>query len=227
LTGVPELLSGDEAVRGALTRRIAMLGYAPTLEALADSLGRERDDVGAALLRLHDTHSLLLHPGSLLPWVVHPFALAPGGCWVQTTQHGYWANCLYCAFGIVASLRTEATITTRLGGEAEAVEFRVSLGNIDPAGLVFHLSTPAARWWDNVIFACSSFQPFRNESEVDAWCARHALPKGAVLTMTQLWGFASEWYGDYVHGLWRKRSVVEIRALFARHGLTGAFWEIA
>jgi len=221
-----ELLPGDEAVRGALTRLIAEFGHAPALDTLALSLARPLDDVAAALQRLHNTHSLLLHPGSLVPWVVHPFALAPGSCWVKTPQRGYWANCLYCAFGIAASLRTEAAITTRLGGEAETVEIRVRDDCIEPAEFVFHLSTPAARWWDNVVFACSSFQPFRTEADADDWCARHALPKGAVLTLPQLWGFASEWYGDYVHGRWRKRRIDEIRALFARHGLSGTFWEI-
>ena len=118
-------------------------------------------------------------------------------------------------------------ITTRLGGEDEAVEFRVTDAHLEPHdGYVFHLAIPAARWWDNVIFACASFQPFRAEADVDAWCARHALPKGAVLTLPQLWGFAREWDGDYVHGTWRKRSAEDIRAVFARHGLTGPFWAI-
>ena len=159
-------------------------------------------------------------------WVVHPFALAPGSCWVETPRLGYWANCLYCAFGIAAALRTDATISTRIGGEGEAVRYVVEGGRAPETSDVFHLSTPVAHWWDNVVFACSSFQPFHAEADVDAWCARHALPKGAVLTMPALWAFASDWYGQHLDQPWRKRSLDETRALFARHGLTSDFWRV-
>lgn len=218
--------AGDEDVRGALTRRIAELGHAPAIEELAALLRRTPADVAAALRRLHDAHALLLHPNSVRPWVVHPFALAPGSCWVRTPQRGYWANCLYCAFGIVAALDTDAVVTTRLGGEDETVEFRVAAGALTPSDLIFHLSTPPARWWDNVIFACASFQPFRSEADVDRWCTDHALPKGAILTLPQLWRFAGDWYGNYVRAPWQKRSVAQVQSLFAQHGLTGPFWQV-
>jgi hypothetical protein len=81
-------------------------------------------------------------------------------------------------------------------------------------------------WWDNVVFACSSFQPFHAEADVDAWCARHDLPKGAVLTLPAAWAFASDWYGQHLDQPWRKRSLDETRALFARHGLTSEFWRV-
>jgi hypothetical protein len=93
-------------------------------------------------------------------------------------------------------------------------------------GDVFHLSTPAARWWDNVIFACASFQPFRDEAEIEPWCRRHAMPKGAVLTLPALWAFARDWYGGYLKEPWRKRPIGDVRALFARHGLVSEFWRI-
>lgn len=222
---------GDEEVRGALTRAIARLGHAPELEALAAELGRSLPEVEAALDRLHAAHALLLHPGTRRPWVVHPFALAPAACWVERRAaggpRGYWASCLYCALGVAAALREDCEIATRLGGEGEAARYRVAGGQLVDGEGVFHLSTPVARWWDNVVFACASFQPFRDEAEVDAWCARHALPRGAVLTLPQLWRFASDWYGAYLQVPWRKRSPLEARALFERHELRGAFWAVA
>jgi len=216
----------DEAVRGALTRAIARLGHAPAIEALAAELSRAPSDIRQSLQRLADAHALLLHPGTTDPWVVHPFALSAGSCWVETAQGGYWANCLYCACGIAASLSCDAHIHTRYGGEAEPVVFRVMDGALVDTGDVFHLSTPAARWWDNVIFACASFQPFRSADAIDDWCRRHAMPKGAVLSLPQLWGFARDWYGGYVNESWRKRSAEEAQRVFRRHGLTGPFWEL-
>ena len=216
----------DEAVRGALTRAIARLGHAPGLDDLAAGLSRPPADVARSLQRLAEAHALLLHPGTVTPWVVHPFALSPGSCWVETERGGYWANCLYCASGIAAAMRCDAHIHTRYGGEAEAVTFRVAGGALIDTGDVFHLSTPAARWWDNVIFACASFQPFRSRRDAEDWCARHALPQGATLSLPQLWGFARDWYGAYLDTPWRKRTPQEAEAVFRRHGLTGPFWDL-
>lgn len=221
-----ELTLFDQGLRGLLTRMIAERGHAPPLDELAHRAGASRDEAAASLRRLHDAHALLLHPDSIEPWAVHPFALAPGSCWVETARCAYWANCLYCALGIAAALKSDATITTRLGGEGETALYRVRGGALLDTDGIFHLSTPVALWWDNVVFACSTFQPFRSEADVDAWCARHALPRGAVMSLDALWRFASDWYGAYLDEPWRKRSAEEARTLFARHGLTGPFWEI-
>ena len=220
------LTRDDERVRGALTRAIARLGYAPTNEELAVELQVPVDVLEASLGRLHDAHALLLHPHMCRPWVVHPFALSAGSCWVDTGVIGYWANCLYCAFGIVAATGRDALISTRIGGESEPVRYTVVDGVPSPSDHVLHLSTPAARWWDNVIFACASFQPFRSDAEIEGWCRRHALPRGAIMTIPALWAFARDWYGAYLREPWQKRSSDEARALFTRHGLTSPFWEL-
>jgi hypothetical protein len=74
--------------------------------------------------------------------------------------------------------------------------------------------------------ACASFQPFASEAEIDPWCERHGLPRGATMSLDALWRFASDWYGSYLREPWRKRAPGEVRALFERHGLTGPFWQL-
>lgn len=216
----------DLELRGVLTRAIAELGHAPSNEALARRLEQSVGEVEESLRRLHDAQALLLHPHSCVPWAVHPFALSPGACWVETAKGGWWANCLYCAFGIAAALETDAVVATRLGGERDAIEVRIAGGEVEDGDLLFHLSTPVRHWWDNVIHACATFQPFRSEAEIDSWCARHALPKGAIVPLPAMWRFAADWYGDYLRRPWRKRSREEALALFEGHGLTGDFWSL-
>lgn len=121
----------------------------------------------------------------------------------------------------------DADIATRLGGEREPVVVHVRGGGVLERELLFHLSTPPRHWWDNVIHACASFQPFRSEGEVRAWCARHALPEGAIVPLPQLWDFARDWYGDYLREPWRKRSAADAQELFRRHGFTSPFWALA
>jgi Alkylmercury lyase len=219
-----ELSVSDQDLRGILARAIAERGHAPSLAEMAAEAGLSPIEAEAGLRRLHDAHALLLHPHRCEPWVVHPFALSPGSCWVETAKRGYWANCLYCALGIAAALGADARITTRLGGEARTMVYRVEAGRLLDSDGVFHLSTPARFWWDNVIHACATFQPFASEGEVDPWCECHALPRGFVMDLQALWRFASDWYGNYLDTPWRKRSPDQVRTLFDAHGLAGDFW---
>lgn len=214
-------------VRGELTRAIAELQHAPPIRELAARVGCSATACEHALTALHHHHALLLHPGTTRPWVVHPFALSPGSCWVEMGDKGWWANCLYCAFGIVAAIGGDADIFTRLGGEREPLHLRVRRDELEDTALLFHLSTPPRHWWDNVIHACASFQPFTNEDDVDRWCERHDLPKGAVVPLRRMWLFARGWYGAYLTQPWRRRSVEEVEAVFARHGFTSPFWSLA
>jgi hypothetical protein len=120
-----ELSLADQDLRGLLARMIAKRGHAPAMAELAEAAGLSEAQTEAALRRLHEAHALLLHPHRCAPWVVHPFALSAGSCWVDTAERGYWANCLYCGLGIAAATRSDTRITTRLGGEGETHIFRL------------------------------------------------------------------------------------------------------
>lgn len=217
----------DDHLRAVLARLIARLGYAPDEAIIAAESGLTVEKVRTGLLRLSEAHALALHPGTTIPWVVHPFSLSPSSCWVAAEcGHGYWANCLYCAFGIAAALRCDAIVSTRYGGEADPVRYTITGGQAPASDDLFHLSTPPRRWWENVTFTCSTFQPFRNLDEVHAWTERHRLPFGAVMTMPELWAFASEWYGAHLDEHWRRRTRRSAADLFERHQLTGPFWSL-
>lgn len=214
-------------VRGELTRSIAELQHAPSNEELAARVGCTVGECESALSALADAHALLLHPGTRKPWVVHPFALSPGSCWIEIDGKGWWANCLYCAFGIASAVGGNADIFTRLGGERDHLHVRIRARALQDQDLLFHLSTPPRFWWDNVIHACSSFQPFNSEADIDRWCERHALPKGAVVPLSKMWDFSRDWYGEYISQPWRKRSNDEIQQVFDRHGFTSPFWSMS
>lgn len=46
------------------------------------------------------------------------------------------------------------------------------------------------------------------------------------MTLEQCWELARAWYPDRLKPDWRRMSVDEMRALFARIGLTGEFWRL-
>ena len=67
---------------------------------------------------------------------------------------------------------------------------------------------------------------FRSEEHVEAWSRGGHGPRGAILTLDQLWGLASAWYRDRMAPDWRRRTPAEAQALFDSLGLTGPFWSL-
>jgi len=67
---------------------------------------------------------------------------------------------------------------------------------------------------------------FRSEEHVQAWSAATSIPTGAVFSLEALWTLAQLWFHDRLALDWRRRTMDEAHALFARAGLTGAFWRL-
>jgi hypothetical protein len=113
-----------------------------------------------------------------------------------------------------------------VAGHSESVEISVEGDVVKPVELVVHFPIPVARAWENVVFFCSTVLPFRKVQDVPAWSQRHDIPPGAIVPIQQVWALAKEWYGDYLSPAWRKHSVKEAAAIFARVGLTGETWRL-
>jgi hypothetical protein len=67
---------------------------------------------------------------------------------------------------------------------------------------------------------------FRSEQHVDRWCRQWNRPRGGVLTLAQIWGLATEWYGNRLSPQWRPKTTAEARATFAALGLVSDFWKL-
>ena len=67
---------------------------------------------------------------------------------------------------------------------------------------------------------------FRSEEHVDRWCEQRRIPKGAVLSLGQVWQLGRAWYGDKLSPEWRRRTPEEAEQVFAEIGLTGEFWRL-
>ena len=66
---------------------------------------------------------------------------------------------------------------------------------------------------------------FRSEERVREWCGATGYPLRPLVSMDQLWGLAREWYGTRLQPDSRRPQPAEMRAIFARLGLTGDFWD--
>jgi hypothetical protein len=199
-------------------------GRAPTRGQVAAALRVGVAQVDAALAALEATHGVVLDPHSGEPWVLHPFSRTPTATWVTDGRRGWWAPCLWCAFGIVGLIGGDAAIHTRLGGEAEPITIHVTNGDVIEDDLRVHFALPPRDAWNNVHSFCSMVLPFRSEAEVDRWSARHALPRGEAIPIRQAWELGRHWYARHADPDWQKWTGAQAAAIFEAVGLTGPFW---
>lgn len=52
------------------------------------------------------------------------------------------------------------------------------------------------------------------------------MPRGALLSIRQLWGLSRAWYGDRLSAQWRRKTPEEAQEIFEELGLTGPFWKL-
>jgi hypothetical protein len=68
---------------------------------------------------------------------------------------------------------------------------------------------------------------FRSEEHANAWCALWGQPRGALVSLDQLWGLARGWYGDDRRDpTWQRKTLDEEQTLFTTLGLTAPFWSL-
>jgi hypothetical protein len=66
---------------------------------------------------------------------------------------------------------------------------------------------------------------FRSEELVRTWCAANDYPLRPRVRMDQLWQLALAWYATRLERDARRPQPAEMREIFSRIGLTGAFWD--
>jgi hypothetical protein len=66
---------------------------------------------------------------------------------------------------------------------------------------------------------------FRSEEMVKAWCAARGSEVRPLVTMNQLWGLSTTWYGSRLQEESRRPQPDEMRRIFSGLGLEGDFWD--
>lgn len=201
-------------------------GYAPQVHELATLMGFSEPEIISALDALQDYHGVVLHPGTSMIWVIHPFSLAPTNFLVRAGEKSWWGNCAWCSLGVAALLNQDVTITTALGADRQQVTIRVKGGQVVEQDYFVHFPIPMTRAWDNVVYTCSTMLLFDDTADIDRWCQQHRISKGDVQPIQTIWEFAKVWYGNHLNPQWQKWTNREAQGIFERFGLTHPTWHI-
>lgn len=199
----------------------------PTISEIAARFGYAEVDARQAMHTLADYHGAVLHPNTDEVWIAHPFSAAPTTYVVRCGSRKWWGNCAWCSLGVAHLAGGTAAIETRLGAIEDQATIRIEGGKLIDTDFVVHFPVPMRQAWDNVIYTCSIQLLFRNEAQVDEWCATRGIPKGDVRPLEQVWKFATEWYGRHADANWTKWSMQEAAEIFGRNGLDGPIWSLS
>ncbi|ETS78428.1 hypothetical protein PFICI_10490 [Pestalotiopsis fici W106-1] len=198
----------------------------PTIGEIATRFQCNTDEARKCLRDLAKYHGVVLHPNSDEVWVAHPFSAAPTTCVVSSGERKWWGNCAWCSLGVMKLAGQTSTLSTKVGAIGDEVSITAQDGELLDKDCVIHFPIPMRNAWDNVIYTCSVMLLFRNEAEVDEWCATRGIQKGDVRPIEQIWNFAGEWYGRHADADWTKWSVRDAVEMFSRHNLTGPIWAL-
>lgn len=66
---------------------------------------------------------------------------------------------------------------------------------------------------------------FRSEADIDLWCERRRLARGAVMDLELIWQLAQVWYAGRTSAGWRGRSAEQCQTIVTAVGLDGEFWK--
>ncbi len=142
----------DLEIRNHVYHRFVDTGRAPHVGDVAAELDLSREDVEAALRRLHDAHALVLEPGRLEILMLNPFSCVPTPHRVEAAGRWWYANCAWDAFGICAALHTDGRIETACADCGRPLTISVRDERSDDDTLLFHCLVPARQWWDDIVF---------------------------------------------------------------------------
>lgn len=214
----------DARVRVSIYEGFIRDGRPPSLTELAEFVGLDEAAVLASLRSLAEGRAIILSRDGTRIVAAPPFSAVPTNFWVRTERGRFWGFCAWEALGIAAELKVDADIETRSGAEGVPLQVQVRSGAVEPSDACMHIAVPRNDWWKDVTYTCGTIMFFRNAGEVDQWSARHGLPRGAVLSLEQSWILAQDWFTGRRDPNWKRLSVSEAAASFARANLSGEFW---
>ena len=142
----------DHAVRYEIYRKLEETARAPDVAELAARLKELEVDIESSLLRLNQTHSIALAPGTFNVWLASPLGAVSTRYPVVTKEITYWAPCAWDALSIPAMLGVDSVTESACPDCGERLTLTVKDGVASSDAEVVHFTVPARNFWDNIGF---------------------------------------------------------------------------
>jgi Alkylmercury lyase len=126
-------------------------GAPPTVARLAELLHANEADATAALRRLAAARMLVLQPDADEILMAGPFSAVPTPFRVTLAAFASYANCIWDALGIAATVRADAEIDTSCADCGTAARVSVRANEVIGEGFL-HFALPPRVWWQDIVF---------------------------------------------------------------------------
>ena len=141
----------DDEVRWHLYDITMREGTPPLVSRLAREMARAEDDVRTSLQRLEKRRMVVMQPGGVEILMAGPFSAVVTPFRVSVAGITCYANCVWDALGIPATLSADAIVDTSCGDCGAAARIEVRGREVIGDGFM-HFALPARTWWDNIVF---------------------------------------------------------------------------
>lgn len=215
----------DLRVRNATYRLFVALGRAPRANDVAADTGLTFEEVSTSWQRLHDAHALVMNRSTNEIRMANPFSAIASAYRVEAGGRWWYANCAWDAFGICAALHVDGRIEASCPDCGEPITVNVTNHLPDDPSLLFHCLVPARRWWDDIVYSCTTMNLFRSETHVERWLGGR--DPGQTTSVSKLAQLAEAWWDDRLDPDWQPHSREQNQAILDRLGLVGSFWQLA
>jgi len=142
----------DNEVRVAVYQFFVAEGRAPVAAEIALITSSTPVQVEEALGRLHDSHVLVLAPGTPYIWMANPFSALPTPYTVRCNGKTFWGNCIWDSLGIIAMLKSDGSVSCLCPDCGDGLRLEIRDGRLSSSEYIVHFAVPAAHWWDDIGF---------------------------------------------------------------------------
>lgn len=225
-----EMLARD--VRKFIYDRFRETSRPPVVEEIMRQFKLSRQQVADLSKILESNRQLVLVPGTERIIMAHPFSAiaTPFRVRLKGAQE-FFANCSWDSIAFHAMLEEDVKIESHCHHCGEKIEIELAneaVESAQPKGAIVYLGLPAARWWENIIHACSNTMLFfSSEEHLHEWLTTNKIrDPGQTLTVDQTIKLSVPIYKGKMDIDYERPSASELSRHFRDLGLEGAFWEI-
>lgn len=219
-------------VRKFVYDRFRETSQPPVAEEISRKFGLNRREGVTTLQSMQAERILALVPGTVRILMAHPFSALTTPYRVKLNNgQEFFANCAYDSVAMHVMLEENIAIRSFCTHCCDPILIRLSDETVEsaqPQDTIIYLGLPFARWWDDIVNACSNTMLFFcNQNHLDAWvkCTGSKKP-GENLSIEQALRLAGPTYRGRMELNYEKPSVKVLYKHFEALGLRGEFWAV-
>ena len=163
---------------------------APVVEEIMLRFGLDRKQAFVALRLVESDHHELLVPGTQRILIANPYSAVDTPFRVYIQGKRYFANCAWDTVSMHVMLGLDTRVESYCHHCGKKLEIHLSKGKVvsaQPQSPLIFLSTPVAKWYDNLIDTCSNNMVyFASKEHMDEWLASNPSLKGESLTVEKM-----------------------------------------